>query len=185
MINVNDLRKGVTFELDGALYRVLNYEHHKPGRGNAVIRTKIRNLRTGSTLERTFQSGDRVQDVRLDHQTVQFLFSEGNLYTFMDTETFEQHVLSEEHLGDAVNYLSDGLTVELMTYNGEPIEVELPTTVDLLITEAEPGIAGDTATSAMKQVTVQSGLKVMVPLFVNQGDTIRIDTRTGTYLTRV
>lgn len=185
MINVNDLRKGVTFEMDGALYRVLTYEHHKPGRGNAVIRIKIRNLRTGSTLERTFQSGDRVQDVRLDHQTVQYLYGDGNLFTFMDTENFEQHVLSAEHLGDAVNYLTDGLTVELLTYQGEPIEVEMPTTVDLPVTKAEAGIAGDTATSAMKQVTVQTGLKVMVPLFVNEGETIRIDTRTGQYLTRV
>jgi elongation factor P len=185
MINVNDLRKGVTFELDGELYRVLNYEHHKPGRGNAIIRTKVRNLRTGATVERTFQSDDRVQDIRLDHQTVQFLYSDGDLYTFMDTETFEQHVLSAKHLGDAVNYLTDGLTVELLTYQGEPIEIELPTTVDLLVTEAEPGVAGDTATSAMKQVTVQTGLKVMVPLFVNEGDTIRVDTRTGEYVTRV
>ncbi|MCC7353564.1 MAG: elongation factor P, partial [Anaerolineae bacterium] len=107
------------------------------------------------------------------------------LFTFMDTENFEQHVLSAEHLGDAVNYLTDGLTVELLTYQGEPIEVEMPTTVDLPVTKAEAGIAGDTATSAMKQVTVQTGLKVMVPLFVNEGETIRIDTRTGQYLTRV
>lgn len=185
MINVNDLRKGVIFELDGGLWRVLNYDHHKPGRGNAIIRTRIRNIRTGSTVERTFQSGDRVQDIRLDHTTVQFLYREGDLFTFMDVETYEQPVLNAEHVEAVMPYLKEGMTVELLTHNGEPIDIELPTTVDLLVSESERAIAGDTATGAVKQVTVETGLKVTVPLFVNEGDTIRVDTRTGEYVTRV
>ena len=185
MINVTDLRKNVTFELDGQLYKVLEYEHYKPGRGNAIIRTKLRNLRTGATLDRNFLSGDRVQDVRLDHHTVQYLYHDGDLYYFMDTETFDQPALTAAVLGDAIYYLKDGVTLELSLYNGEPIEVELPTTVDMVVTESPVAIAGDTATGATKQVTTETGLKLTVPLFVNEGDTIRVDTRTGEYLTRV
>ena len=185
MITVTDLRKNVTFELDGQLYRVLEYEHYKPGRGNAIIRTRLRNLRTGATLERNFLSGERVQDVRLDHHTVQYLYHDDDLYHFMDTETYEQPALPAEVLGDAVSYLKDGITLELSLYQGEPIDIELPVTVDLLVTEAPLAIAGDTATGATKQVTTETGLKVTVPLFVNEGDTIRVDTRTGAYLTRV
>ena len=185
MITVTDLRKNVTFELDGQLYRVLEYEHYKPGRGNAIIRTRLRNLRTGATLERNFLSGERVQDVRLDHHTVQYLYHDDDLYHFRDTETYEQPALPAEVLGDAVSYLKDGITLELSLYQGEPIDIELPVTVDLLVTEAPLAIAGDTATGATKQVTTETGLKVTVPLFVNEGDTIRVDTRTGAYLTRV
>lgn len=185
MINVNELRKGATFELDGDLYRVLEYQHYKPGRGNAVIRTRIRNLRTGSTVDRTFQSGDRVQDIRLDHRTVQYLYRDGDLYYFMDTETYEQPVLDAAKLGDAVNYLTEGLTLELSLYDSEPIDVELPVTVDLEVVDTEPGLKGDTATGATKRATLSSGLVVQVPLFVNTGDKVRVDTRTGGYLTRV
>jgi elongation factor P len=185
MISVNDLRKNVTFEMDGQLYRVLEYEHYKPGRGNAIIRTKLRNMRTGGTLDRNFLSGDKVQDVRLDHHTVQYLYHDGDLYYFMDTETYEQPALTAEALGDAVNYLKEGVTLELSLHNGRAVEVELPTTVDMVVADAPMAIAGDTATGATKQVTTETGLKVTVPLFVNEGDTIRVDTRTGGYLTRV
>lgn len=185
MISVNELRKNVTFEMDGQLYKVLEYEHYKPGRGNAIIRTRLRNLRTGATLDRNFLSGDRVQDVRLDHHTVQYLYHDDDLYHFMDTETYEQPALTAEALDDAVNYLKEGVTLELSLYGGAPIEVELPTTVDMLVAESPMAIAGDTATGATKQVTTETGLKVTVPLFVNEGDTIRVDTRTGAYLTRV
>jgi elongation factor P len=184
MIDVNDLKKGVTFEFDNELYRVLDYHHVKMGRGNAVIRTKVRNLRTGSTAEKTFQSGDRVQDIRLEKREIQYLYSDGDLYHFMDTETYEQPVFSAKLMGDAVPYLTDGMTMTLLTYDGEALDVELPTTVDLEVTEAEPGFAGDTATGATKEVTVSTGLKVQTPLFVQVGDVIRIDTRTGNYLTR-
>jgi elongation factor P len=185
MIDVNELRKGVTFELDGELYKVLDYQHHKPGRGKATIRTTILNLRTGVSVDKNFISGDRVQDVRLDHHTVQYLYSDGDLYYFMDTETYEQPSLSAGILGEAVDYLTDGLTLELSTYEGEPIDIELPITVELEVVEAPPGFAGDTATGATKEVTLETGLKVRVPLFVEKGDCIRIDTRTGEYLTRV
>jgi elongation factor P len=185
MISVTELRKNVTFELDGQLYRVLEYEHYKPGRGNAIIRTKLRNLRTGATVERNFLSGDRVQDVRLDHHTVQYLYHDGDLYYFMDVETYEQPALNAEVLGDAVKFLKEGVTLDLSLYQGEPIDIELPVTVDMVVTEAPIAIAGDTATGATKTVTTETGLKVTVPLFVNEGDVIRVDTRTGEYLTRV
>ena len=185
MIDVNDLRKGVTFELDGDLFKVIEYSHNKPGRGNATIRTRVRDLRNGNVLEKTFTSGDRVRDVRLDHHLVQFLYSDGDFYHFMDTETYEQPTLSREVLGDAVHYLTDGLEVKLTFYGDEPIDIELPTAVDLKVVEAEAGVKGDTATGATKIVTTETGLRVTVPLFVDNGSTIRVDTRSGQYLTRV
>jgi elongation factor P len=185
VIDVNDLRKGVTFELDGSLYKVLEYSHNKPGRGNATIRTKIRDLRTGSVTEKTFTSGDRVKDVRLEYHQVQFLYRDGDLYNFMDTVTYEQPVLGAKTLGDAVDYLTDGLEVKLTYFGSEPLDIELPTSVDMDVAEAEFAVKGDTATGATKSVVTSTGLKVQVPLFVNGGDKIRVDTRTGQYLTRV
>ena len=185
VIDVNDLRSGVTFELDGNLYKVLEYSHHKPGRGKATIRTKIRDLRSGAVLEKTFTSGDRVQDIRLDYHIVQFLYQDGDFFYFMDTETYEQPALAASMLGDAVMYLIEGLEVKLTFYQGEALDIDLPTTVDLLVEEAEMAVKGDTATGANKSVTTQTGLKVQVPLFVEKGDTIRVDTRSGNYVTRV
>lgn len=185
MIGVEELRKGVIFELDNELYRVLEYEHRKMGRGSATIRVKARNLRTGATVEKTFPSGNRVQDVRLDHATVQYLYHDDQFYYFMDNETFEQTMLKAEQLGDAVNYLVDGMTIELETYKGEPISIELPTTVDMEVVEAEPGYAGDTANTPYKWCKTQTGLRVQVPLFVEVGDRIRVNTETGAYVTRL
>jgi elongation factor P len=185
MIEVNNLRKGVTFELDGELYKVLDYHHIKVARGGATIRVKVRDLRSGATIEKTFNSGDRVQDIRLEKHEVQYLYSDGDLYHFMDTETYDQPVLSADLLGDAVNYLTDGMTLSLLTYEGEAIDVDLPVTVELEVVDSEPGFAGDTAQGATKEVTVSTGLKVQTPLFVEVGDVIRIDTRDGSYLTRV
>jgi elongation factor P len=185
MIEVNNLRKGVTFELEGELYKVLDYHHIKVARGGATIRVKVRDLRSGATIEKTFNSGDRVQDIRLEKREVQYLYSDGNLYHFMDTETYEQPVLSADLLGDAVSYLTDSMTLSLLTYEGEAIDVDLPVTVELEVVDAEPGFAGDTAQGATKEVTVSTGLKVQTPLFVEVGDVIRIDTRDGSYLTRV
>ncbi len=184
MKDVNELRNGVTFELDGNIYRVIEYTHHKPGRGKATIKTKVRDLRSGATLEKSFTSGDKVQDVRLDYRTAQFLYQEGDLYHFMDTESYEQPVLNAAVLGGATQYMIDGLEVKLTFYGQESLDVELPTTVDLKITEAEMAVKGDTATGANKLVTTETGLKVQVPLFVEQGDTIRVDTRSGVYVTR-
>lgn len=185
MISVTELRKGVTFELDGDIYKVLSYQHHKPGRGGAIIRTKLRNLRSGATIDRTFPSGDRVQDIRLDHRKVQYLYNDGQFYHFMDTETYEQPALSAETLGEAVQYLVDGLALELVFYENEPIDVELPITVDMRVAETEVAVKGDTATGATKDATMETGLVVKVPLFIETGDVIRVDTRTGEYLTRV
>jgi elongation factor P len=185
VIDVNELRSGVTFELDGDLFKVLEYSHHKPGRGKATIRTKVRNLRTGTMLEKSFTSGDKVQDIRLDHQIVQFLYQDGEVYHFMDTETYEQPALHMDALGDTVKYLIEGLEVKLTFYEGEPLEIELPTTVDLEVVASEFAVKGDTATGATKSVTTETDLEVQVPLFVEKGDTIRVDTRDGGYVTRV
>lgn len=185
MIGVQELRKGTTYTEDNELWRVLDYEHIKSGRGNATIRVKVRNVRSGGTMEKTYPSGSRVQDVRLDHAEVQYLYHDGDLYTFMDSETYEQPMLSAALLGDAVNFLVDGMTLELESYEGEPISVQLPTTVDLEVIQTDPGFAGNTATNATKPATVITGYVAQVPLFVNIGDKIRIDTRTGAYLTRV
>jgi len=184
VIDVNELRSGVTFEIDGRLYKVLEYGHHKPGRGKATIRTKIRDLHSGAIVEKKFNSGDRVQDVRLDYRAAQFLYSEGDVFYFMDVESYEQPELRSDVLGDAVNYLTDGLQVKLTFYKGKPLDIDLPTSVDLKISEAEMAVKGDTATGANKTVITETGLKVQVPLFVQSGDIIRVDTRSGAYLTR-
>ncbi len=185
MIGVQDLRKGTTYTEDNELFRVLEYSHIKSGRGNATIRVKVRNVRSGSTMEKTYPSGGRVQDVRLDHAEVQYLYHEGDLYTFMNMETYEQPVLHANMLGDAVNFLVDNMVAQLESYEGENISIELPTTVDLEVVQTDPGFAGDTATNATKPARVATGYQVNVPLFVNIGDKVRIDTRTGEYLTRV
>ena len=185
MIDVNELRKGVTFELDDTLYKVLDYEHHKPGRGKATIRVKARDVRTGSVLDKSFISGDRVQDVRLDHHKVQYLYNDGEFYHFMDLETYEQPAIRGDVLGDATQYLKEELEVKLTFFRGEPLDIELPITVDLEVVRAEASIRGDTATGVTKKVTTETGLDVQVPSFVDTGDTIRVDTRTGAYITRV
>jgi len=185
MIGVNELRRGVTFTMDNELYKVLEYQHHKPGRGKAVIRTTLRNLRTGATIQHNFISGDRVEDIRVERRGVQYLYTDGDLYHFMDTETYDQTALSDSMLGDQVRYLKEGMELILSTYEGEPLDVELPTTVELEVVEAAMAIAGDTATGAMKKVTLETGLEIQVPLFIEQGDVIRVDTRTGEYTTRV
>ncbi len=185
MIDVNDLRKGVIFEYDGSLYRVLEYTHHKPGRGNAIIRIKMRNIRTGSTIEKTFNSGDRVQDIRLDYQNVQYLYNDGDVYYFMDAETFEQPAVPSSLIGDYAGFLKEGMDVKLTFYQSEALDIELPTSVDLKVVRAEAAVRGDTATGVTKKVEVETGATVDVPMFVKEGDVIRVDTRTGSYVTRV
>ena len=185
MIDVNELRKGVTFEHDGNLYKVLDYEHHKPGRGKATIRVKARDLRTGTTLDMSFISGDRVQDVRLDYHNVQYLYHDGRFYYFMDLDTYEQPAIQGEVLGEATEYLKEGMEVKLTFYEKEPLDIDLPTTVDLEVVEAEMAVRGDTATGVTKKVTTETGLDVQVPNFVEAGDVIRVDTRDGSYVTRV
>ncbi|MEE8392546.1 MAG: elongation factor P [Anaerolineae bacterium] len=185
MIDVNELRKGVTFTMGGELYKVLAYQHHKPGRGKATIRTTLRNLRTGATIQQNFITGNRVEDIRVERRGVQFLYTDGDLYHFMDTETYEQTALPAAVLEEQIPYLKESMELVLATYENEPLDVELSTTVELEIVEAEMAVAGDTSTSVMKKVTLETGLETQVPLFVKQGDVIRVDTRTGKYVTRV
>lgn len=184
MIDVNELRKGVTFELDNSLYKVLEYEHHKPGRGKATIRVKARDLRTGTILDKTFSSGDRVQDVRLDYHNVQYLYSDGDFFHFMDQETYEQPAIHSDLIGDSADYLTEGLEAKLTFFGSEALDIELPISVDLEVKEAESAVRGDTATGVTKKVVTETGLQVQVPSFVGVGDVIRVDTRTGTYITR-
>jgi elongation factor P len=185
MITATDLRKGVTFELDGELHRVLEYQHSYIGRGSANVRVRLRNLRTGRTIERTFAASEKFHDVRLELRQVQYLYRDGDLYYFMDTETYEQPALSAETLQENVDYLKEGLTLSISMHDNKPVEIELPVTVDLEVTRTEPGVRGDTATGATKNATLETGLVVQVPLFVEEGDVVRIDTRTAEYLTRV
>ena len=185
MIDVNELRKGVTFELDGNLYKVLDYSHNKTGRGNANIRVKARNLQTGANIEHTFSSGQSVQDVRLDFHNVSYLYTDGDFYHFMDNETFEQPAIKSEMLGDDALYLKEGMEVKLTFYNDAPLDIELPGSVDLKVVEAETAIRGDTATGVTKKVKTETGLEVNCPQFVKVGDIIRVNTETGEYVTRV
>lgn len=185
MIDVNELRKGVTFELDGNLYKVLEYDHHKPGRGKATIRVDVRDLRTGTRLKKKFNSGDTVQDIRLTYRNAKYMYNDGETYHFMDIETYEQPALRAEVLGDSTQFLTDEMEVKLTFYQQEPLDIELPTAVEQDVVRADPSVRGDTATSVTKAVTTATGLEVFVPNFVEVGDTIRIDTRTGEYITRV
>lgn len=184
MIDVNELRKGVTFEQDGNLYKVIEYEHHKPGRGKATIRIKARDLRSGDLRDMSFISGDRVQDIDLDYHTVQYLYSDADFYHFMDLDTYEQPAIRAETLKEAAPYLKEGLEVKLTFFYNEPLDIDLPTTVDLKVVEAEPAIRGDRATSVTKRVVTETGAEVQVPAFVEVDDVIRVDTRTGEYVTR-
>jgi len=185
MIDANALRKGATFTLDNEIFKVLDYTHNKTARGGATIRVKVANLRSGSITEKTFNGGERVQNISLDHSAAQYLYNDGELYYFMDTETFEQPALSKDLLEEIIPYLVENMEVKISSYDGEPIDIEIPLTVELEVVDAEPGFAGDTAQGATKPVTVSTGLVVQTPLFVNVGDVIRIDTRSGSYITRV
>jgi elongation factor P len=185
MISTGELKKGVVIELEGDLWQILDYHHIKMGRGSAQVRIKFRNVRKQSIVEKTFQAGEKFPRATMERRTAQFLFSEGDDYTFMDTETYDQFVITATQLGDAKNYIKDGLQLDRVSYEGETLGVELPINLDLTVTETDPGFAGDTATGTRKPATLETGLVVQVPLFVSVGDVIRVDTRTGEYQTRV
>jgi elongation factor P len=185
MISTGDLKKGISIELDGQLYTIVDWQHIKMGRGGAIVRTKLRNLRSGSLTERTFDAGERFQRAFLERRPVQYSYNEGDTYYFMDNESYETIPLTGEQLGDARNYLLDGMQLEIVSYNDEPLSVELPPTVDLAVTYTEPGFKGDTATGGTKPATLETGLVVQVPLFVTTGEKIRVKTDTGTYVERV
>ena len=185
MISTGDLKKGITIELEGGLYQILDWQHIKMGRGSAQVRLKLRDIRGGHTIERTFQAGEKFTRARLDRRAVQFLYSEGNLHYFMDSETFEQSALDAELLGDALSYLKEGMSLEILSYKDSPISVELPNSVELEVVDTGPGFKGDTAQAGNKPAKLETGVTIQVPMFVNNGDIVRVDTRTGQYLERV
>lgn len=185
MISTGDLKKGISIELDGQLFQIVDWSHIKMGRGGAIVRMKLRNLRTGALVERTFDAGERFPRVFLERRPVQYSYNDGDTYYFMDNETFETVPLTGEQLGTAKSYLLDGMQLEIVSYNDEPLSVELPEKVELEVTYTEPGFKGDTATGGTKPATTETGLVVQVPLFVSTGDRIRVKTDTGTYVERV
>jgi elongation factor P len=185
MIDVNQLRSGTAFLHDGEIYKVTEYSHRKPGRGKATIRVTVRNVRTGANLQLTFNSGDRVEDIRLDKRSVQYIYDDGQFFVFMDTDTYEQPHVAHAMLGDDAKWLTENMDLELLFHEGEVIDYNLPLNVDLEVVEAENAVAGDTATGATKEIVTETGVRVRTPLFVNIGDVIRVDTRTGEYITRV
>jgi elongation factor P len=184
VVSTGEIKRGMTIELDGQLYQILEFQHIKLGRGSAQVRMKLRNVRKGDTIEKTVQAGDRFTRARLDHRNVQYLYHDGTHYHFMDTATYDQMILDADLLGDATNYLTDGMVVVLEEYEGDPIGVEMPASVVLRIARSDIGLRGDTAQGAMKPATLETGLRVNVPLFVNEGDKIRVDTRSGEYIER-
>ncbi len=178
------LRKGTIIELAGKLYQVIDYHHIKMKR-TALVRLKLRDIRGGHTIEQTFQADEKFIRARLDYRSMQYLYNDGELYYFMDQENFEQLPLSVSQLGDAINYLKDSLSLEVSSYKGEVVGVEMPITVELEVTDTEPGFKGDTATGGTKPAKLETGITVQVPLFINKQDVIKVDTRTGSYLERV
>jgi len=185
MIDVNQLRRGVSFTQDGNLYKVTEYSHSKPGRGKATIRVSVKDLRSGANLQLTFTSGDRVEDIRLEKQTYQYLYDESHFYVFMDVDTYEQKRVNQAVLEEDKHFLRDNMELELLLYEGEVLDYILPKSMEFEVVEAEHAIAGDTATGATKEVITDTGLKVKTPLFVDVGDHIKVNTETGEYITRV
>jgi elongation factor P len=184
-ITTNDLRNGITLELDNGLFQVVDFQHVKPGKGGAFVRTKLRNLRTGNTLERTFNAGVRVEQAILDKRDMQFLYRDGDDYVFMNTQTYEQLQVPPRALGDAADYLVEQAIAQIAQHDGEIIGVEIPASVELTIANTEPGVQGDRVSGARKPAELETGKTIQVPLFVNPGDKVRVDTRTGDYITRV
>ncbi len=185
MADTTKFRNGFTMRLDGGLFSIVEFQHVKPGKGGAFVRTRLKNLSTGSVIDRTFRSGDKVDEIRLEKREMQFLYSDTGTFHFMDSETYEQVGLDADLLADSAGLLQENETAYVMVVEGKPIGVELPNFVQLKVTHTEPGVKGDTATGAVKPATLETGAVVSVPLFVNRGDTLKIDTRTGDYVERV
>jgi elongation factor P len=185
MIDAGELRKGVVIELDGEIYQILEYQHVKMQQRQPVVKLKLRGVRTGNFTERNFQSGDKVAAVFLEHRPVQYLYNDGHLYYFMDNESYEQIVLTSPQIGDGTKYLKEGLMLEIQTCKGNTVTVELPASVELQVTETDPGFKGDRATAGTKAAKLETGVTIQVPLFINTGDVIKVHTRTGGYLEKV
>lgn len=184
MISVTDLRSGTKIEMDGGLWEVVDYQHQKIGRGGAKMVAKFRNLETGSIVERSFNATEKIQDIFIEYRTMSFLYANDDQYTFMDTETFEQPTLTRDQIGDAARFLKENVEVTVDYYQERPLKVTLPNVVELKITQTDPGVKGDTVSGGSKPATLESGATVNVPLFIDQGELIRIDTRSGDYLGR-
>jgi len=184
MITAGDFRNGVTFELDGQVFQVVEFMHVKPGKGAAFVRTKLKNVITGATIERTFSPTDKMPEAHIERKDMQYLYNDGDLYYFMDMETYEQVPLGTDTVGDSLKFIKENMNVKILSYKGNVFGIEPPTFVELEVIETEPGFRGDTATNVTKPATVETGAVVKVPLFIDKGDMIRIDTRTGEYLER-
>ena len=185
MISAGDFRNGVTIEVDGNIFQIIEFQHVKPGKGAAFVRTKLKNIINGGVVEKTFRPTEKFPQARIDRKDMQYLYADGDLFTFMDTETYDQISLNRDTVGDALKFVKENEVCKVCSHNGSVFTVEPPLFVELEITDTEPGFKGDTATGASKPATVETGAVVSVPLFVNQGDKIKIDTRTGEYLSRV
>lgn len=185
MISAGDFRNGITIEFEGNVYQIVEFQHVKPGKGAAFVRTKLKNIINGGVVEKTFRPTEKCPQARIDRKDMQYLYSDGDLFNFMDTETYDQIALNSETVGDTLKFVKENDMVKICSYNGNVFAIEPPLFVELTITETEPGFKGDTATGATKPAIVETGAKVMVPLFVEQGEVIKIDTRTGEYLSRV
>jgi elongation factor P len=184
MIDTGDLRKGLTIEIDGNLYNIVDWEHNKTGRGGAKVRLKLRDVRAGHIIEQTYDSGAKFQRARVERQPAQYLYADGEIYYFMNRETYDQIAMNRDRVGDAASYLRENDECSVLTYGDEAINIELPAAVVLAVSETEPGLKGDTAQGGTKPAKLETGLSVNVPLFVNTGDKIKVDTRTGQYLER-
>jgi elongation factor P len=184
-ISTNDLKNGITLEIDNGLFTVLEFQHVKPGKGSAFVRTKLRNLRNGNVFEKTFNAGIRVEQAIVDKKDMQFLYRDGEDYVFMDTDTYDQMIVQPTALGEVADYIVESAVAVIAVYNGEIVSVEIPASVELTITETEPGVQGDRVSGARKPATLETGKVVQVPLFVEIGDRIKVDTRSGDYITRV
>lgn len=184
MISTNDFRTGLTIELDGEVYTVVDFLHVKPGKGAAFVRSKLKNVKTGATIEKTFRAGEKVSRAHLDKREMQYLYRSGEQFTFMDTENYEQISFSEEQLGEAVKFLKESMLISVLVHNGNTIGIELPNFVELAVEKTDPGVRGDTVSGATKRAVLETGAEVQVPLFVEEGDVIKIDTRTGEYIER-
>jgi elongation factor P len=185
MISTSDFRNGMTIEMDGTLYNIVYFQHVKPGKGGAFVRTRLKNIKTGAVMEKTFRAGEKVELAILDKRDMQYLYKEGDAYLFMDMETYEQMSITEEEVGETAKFLLEGITVEIPLYEGKPIGVEPPVFVEMEVVETAPGVKGDTASGGSKPATLQSGLVVSVPLFIEVGSRIKVDTRSGEYVERV
>ena len=184
MISVNDFKTGLSIEVDGDIFSVTDFQHVKPGKGAAFVRSKLKNLRNGNVVEKTFRAGETVARAMIENRQVQYLYNSGNEYTFMDNETYDQFELNKKQLEWELNFLKENMNVNIASYQGEIIGITIPNSVELAVTETEPGIKGNTATGATKNAKVETGLNVQVPLFINEGDVLIIDTREGKYVSR-